>query len=133
MFDILHRYRQSGDATPDPVPAEPVRLHPGIAEAYRRLAEDLHLAIEGDAGEVLRQELRQLIERVDFIPLDGLGKFDLRVHGSLAVLLGLGGVQSAENPTAGDRGVSSDQILTAGRCEVSLGAGVGFEPTTFRL
>lgn len=59
-------------------PTETVRLHPGVAEAYRRLAENLHLAIEGDAGEDLRKELRQLIERVDFIPLEGLGKFDLR-------------------------------------------------------
>ena len=101
-------------------PTETVRLHPGVAEAYRRLAEDLHLAIEGDAGEDLRRELRRLIERVDFIPLDGLGKFDLRVHGSLAVLLGLSGSQKAENPTVLD-------------CGVSLGAGAGFEPATFRL
>lgn len=34
-------------------PKESVRLHPGVAEAYRRLAENLHLAIEGDAGEDL--------------------------------------------------------------------------------
>lgn len=112
-------------------PAETVRLHPGVAEAYRRLAENLHLAIEGDAGEDLRRELRRLIDRVDFIPLKGLGKFDLRVHGSLAVLLGLGAPRNAENPTAWDRGVS-DQGLTSG-CEVLLGAGAGFEPATFRL
>ena len=68
------------------------------------MAENLHLAIEGDAGEGLRQELRRLIDRVDFIPLEGLGKFDLRVHGSLAVLLGLGGARNAENPTAGTVG-----------------------------
>ncbi|QIF83092.1 hypothetical protein E4341_12465 [Brevundimonas sp. 'scallop'] len=104
----------------DVIAPAPERLHPEIAEAYRRLAENLHLAIEGDTGEDLRRELRRLIERVDFIPLEGLGKFDLRVHGDLAVLLGLGGAQNAQNPTVGD-------------CGVSLGAGVGFEPTTFRL
>lgn len=109
-----------------------VQLHPGVAEAYQRLAEDLQQALEGDAGEDLRTELRKLIERVDFIPLQGLGKFDLRVHGSLAVLLGLGGTQKAENPTARGRGVSMDQSLTSG-CEVSVGAGAGFEPATFRL
>ena len=109
-----------------------VQLHPGVADAYQRLAEDLQQALEGDAGEDLRTELRKLIERVDFIPLDGLGKFDLRVHGSLAVLLGLSGTQKAENPTARGRGVSVDQSLTSG-CEVSLGAGAGFEPATFRL
>ncbi|MCV0416332.1 MAG: recombinase family protein [Brevundimonas sp.] len=84
-------------------PTESVRLHPGVAEAYRRLAENLHLAIEGDTGEDLRQELRRLIDQVDFIPLDGLGKFDLRVYGSLAVLLGLGAPQNAENPRGGCR------------------------------
>ena len=72
-----------------------------------------------------------MIERVDFILLEGLGKFDPRVHGDLAVLPGLGGVQNAENPTAGNRGVSSDRHLTD--CEVLLGAGAGFEPATFRL
>ena len=101
-------------------PTETVQLHPGVAEAYRRLAENLHLAIEGDTGEDLRQELRRLIDRVDFIPLEGLGKFDLRVYGDLAVILGLGGSQKAENPTVMD-------------CGVSLGAGAGFEPATFRL
>lgn len=103
-----------------------VQLHPGVAEAYQRLAEDLQQALEGDAGEDLRAELRKLIERVDFMPLEGLGKFDLRVHGSLAVLLGLGDAQKAENPTAESRGVSVDPNLTSG-CEVSLGAGAGFD------
>ena len=109
-----------------------IQLHPGVAEAYRQLATDLQQALEGDAGEDLRAELRKLIERVDFIPLEGLGKFDLRVHGSLAVLLALGGTQKPENPTARGRGVSVDQGLTSG-CEVSVGAGAGFEPATFRL
>lgn len=109
-----------------------MQLHPGVAEAYQSLAEDLQLALEGDAGEDLRAELRKLIERVDFIPVDGLGKFDLRVHGSLAVLLGLSVPQKAENPTARSHGVSVDQSLTFG-CEVLVGAGAGFEPATFRL
>ncbi|VXB99751.1 hypothetical protein BREVUG8_70218 [Brevundimonas sp. G8] len=36
-------------------------------------------------GEDLRHELRKLIERVDIVPMNGLGKFDLQVRGSLAV------------------------------------------------
>ena len=62
------------------------------------MAENLHLAMEGESGEDLRQELCKLIERVDFLPMKGLGKSDLRVHGSLAVLLGLGGAQNAGKP-----------------------------------
>ena len=73
-----------------------------------------------------------MIDRVDFIPIEGLGKFQLEVHGSLAALLALGHARNAENPTAGSHGVSVDQSLTSG-CEVMLGAGAGFEPATFRL
>ena len=62
------------------------------------LAEDLQQALEGDAGEDLRAERRKLIERVDFIPLEGLAKFDPRAHGSLTVLLGLGDAPKAETP-----------------------------------
>ena len=47
-------------------------------------------------------------------------RFQLEVHGSLAALLSLGQAQKAENPTGG-------------ACGVSLGAGAGFEPATFRL
>ena len=128
----LEARRQELNALLSEAAPQTVQLHPGVAEAYQRLAEDLQQALEGDTGEDLRTELRKLIERVDFMPLEGLGKFDLRVHGSLAVLLGLGGTQKAENPTARSHGVSVDQSLTSG-CEVSLGAGAGFEPATFRL
>ncbi|PRB14570.1 MULTISPECIES: hypothetical protein [unclassified Brevundimonas] len=65
-----------------------IQLHPSAAGTYRWLAENLHQVIEGDDGEEVLAELRKLIERVDFIPAEGLGKFDLRVHGSLSVLLG---------------------------------------------
>jgi hypothetical protein len=46
----------------------------------------------------VRTELRKLIERVDFIPLQGLGKFQLEVHGSLAALLALGQARNAKKP-----------------------------------
>lgn len=38
------------------------QLHPGVAEAYQRVAENLQQALEGDAGEDLRAELRKLID-----------------------------------------------------------------------
>ncbi len=113
--------------SPDPVV---VQLHPGAAEGYRRLAENLHLAIERDDAEDLRTELRKLIDHVEFIPEDGMGKFGLKVHGRLAGLLQIESqVRNDKNPAAGGSGVS----VGSHDCEVSLGAGVGFEPTTFRL
>ena len=72
------------------------------------------------------------LHRRGTIPAEGLGKFQLEVHGSLAALLALGQARNAKNPTAGGHGVSVDQSLTSG-CEVMLGAGAGFEPATFRL
>ena len=105
-----------------------VTLHPSAASAYGQLAGRLHEALDGDDGEEVRTEIRRLIDHVDFYPLEGLGKFDLQVHGSLAVLLGLNEARTAKSP-AGSGGASG--VLT--RCEVDLGAGVGFEPTTFRL
>ena len=94
-----------------------IALHPGAAEAYRLLAECLHEVLEGDDAEEVRAEVRRLIDRVDFHPLDGLGKFDLRVHGKLAALLG----------------VSERAAALTSECEVIVGAGTGFEPVTFRL
>ena len=93
-----------------------VAVHPGAAEAYARLAARLHEVMEASEGEKVREELRALIERVDFQPLEALGKFDLQVHGKLAALLGV-----------------SERAAKSHDCGVSLGAGTGFEPVTFRL
>lgn len=57
-------------ATTPPVVMRP---HPTAVQGYRRLAETLRLAIDGDAGEGLRHELRKLIEAVEFVPVAGLG------------------------------------------------------------
>lgn len=77
----LEARRQELNALLSEAAPQTVHLHSGVAEAYQRLAEDLQHALEGDAGEHLRTELHNLIERVDFIPLQGLGKF--RPAGSL--------------------------------------------------
>ena len=91
----------------------PIQLHPQAAEAYRRLAADLHHVLERDGAEAVKAELRKLIERVDFTPLPAHGAFALRVHGRLADVL-----RVSEG---------------SGDCGGSLGAGTGFEPVTFRL
>ena len=113
-------------------------LHPGVAEAYRRMAEQLREALDDVDGEEARDVVRQLIERVVFIPVEGLGKFELEIHGNLARLLRIGsgqraGAQTAQSPEANGDGALGSFGLTSGRCEVLLGAGAGFEPATFRL
>ena len=89
---------------------------PGLAGVYAELSARLHAALDEVDGEDLRAELRKLIERVDFIPLEGLGKFDLEVQAKHKALLVA--ERAFEDPTRyGER----------------LGAGTGFEPVTFRL
>jgi site-specific DNA recombinase len=114
--------------------AEPavLSLHPGVVEAYRRMAEQLREAMDGADGEPAREAIRSLIEKVVFIPVEGLGKFDLEIQGNLARLLrisGAAGGQTAKSPAARGSGAFEDPH----RCEVLVGAGAGFEPATFRL
>jgi hypothetical protein len=96
----LQARRQELTALLSEAAPQTVQLHPGAAEAYCRLATDLHQAIEGDDGEDVRTELRKLID-----PVDGLGKFQLEVHGSLAALLALRGAQNAKTPAVLAAGV----------------------------
>ena len=89
-----------------------VRLHPKAADAYRALAESLHLALDGDDAQEVRDELRGLIESVVLVPLEGRGAYDLEVSGKIKALL---------------------QNNRAFNGAVLVGAGAGFEPATFRL
>lgn len=83
-----------------------LRLHPGAAEFYRGLVDQLaEVLADADAGEV-RLAMRRLIERVDFTPLDGHGRYDLVVHGKIAALLGI-----------------AERAAGTSHCEVKLGAG----------
>lgn len=63
-----------------------------------------------EAAAEARDLVRKLIETVVVTPLEERGKFALTLQGKIAALVN----QDGENTT-------------------KLGAGVGFEPTTFRL
>lgn len=84
-------------------------LHPGAAAAYQALAETIEDALEAEDGGEVREAFRALIERVDFTPQKGLGRFDLTVYGHLDDLLKIsagateahkGKAQTNENPRA---------------------------------
>jgi site-specific DNA recombinase len=100
-----------------------VRLHPGIAGKYRQLTEQLMTrlaehadattapdAVQDRARENAREALRALITGVLVIPEEGRGNYRIELEGDLGPLLQL------------EKGV-----------RLSLGAGAGFEPATFRL
>ena len=116
--------------------AEPavLSLHPGVAEANRRMAEQLHAAMDEADGAAARNAVRSLIDQVVFIPVEGLGKFELEIQGNLARLLRISGAGGAEAQTHKTPAASGSGGFDAPhRCEVFLGAGAGFEPATFRL
>ncbi|MEQ1714377.1 MAG: recombinase family protein, partial [Hyphomicrobium sp.] len=95
--------------------ASPVALHPHAADRYRSKVAQIHEALtKGDAAS--REAitiLRELIDHILVTPTERPAPVELRVVGNLAALL-------VEN-TPGT-GVA-----------VSMVAGAGFEPTTFRL
>ena len=61
-----------------------------------------------------------LIERVQLVPENG--EFKIELYGELAALLKLGTEPKNEHPQAKSEGV-----------QISMVAGAGFEPATFRL
>jgi site-specific DNA recombinase len=98
---------------------EPVLLHPGLADVYRRKVETLTEALneEGLRSEAA-ESLRSMIQTIRLIPEDGTLAIEL--VGGLAGILAL---TNEKNPRAGSSGVR----------QLMLVAGAGFEPAAFRL
>jgi site-specific DNA recombinase len=99
-------------------PEPPIRLHPNLAEVYRRWVENLREALSReDAHEEAVAILRGLIDQIRLEPVDG--ELGIYLVGNLAAILGL---CTKKHPGSLEAGV-----------QTTLVAGVGFEPTTFRL
>ena len=100
-----------------------MRLHPNLAQVYRRKVERLHEAL---ADPALRDEalglLRGLIERVVLHPAaeDGQGQ-EIELVGEVVRMVELG------------RDAKQAALDAEAACSVKLVAGAGFEPATFRL
>ena len=101
---------------PRPAP----RLHPGIADMYRQKVERLQNEVNRPEHRTQAAEvLRSLIDEVRLVPENG--RLEIELAGDLAGILAL---------SAG-----SNKPATPGRdgLQVTLVAGIGFEPMTFRL
>ena len=69
---------------------EPIQLHPGAAENYRKIATELraHLPLEGsEAREEMAGILRQIIEKIEVGPRNGKGPAPITVFGAFGDLL----------------------------------------------
>ena len=95
------------DALPD---APPVRLMPGAAKRFADMVARVVQAVQDmEHGEETRNALRTLVLEISLLANDAAENgMDIELKGSLAALMG-------------------------GEATVGVGAGVGFEPTTFRL
>ena len=110
-------------------PADVPDVHPGVSALYRQKVERLSEALNRpeDRAEAV-EALRALVERITLAPGPKRGEIDATLHGDLTLILGwvgrqaLGKAQKQNTPGAGASGVS-----------VSVVAGTGFEPVTFRL
>jgi site-specific DNA recombinase len=101
------------EATPPSMP----RLHPNLAELYRQKVTNLAEALNDEHTRLEAAEcIRELIDEIRLVPENG--KLRVELYGELAALLNL----ANEHPRSKGTGVP-----------ITLVAGVGFEPTTFRL
>ena len=102
-----------------------VLLHPRLPELYRRKVAELERVLEGPDRAEAMDLIRSMIDRVDITPrADGNG-VDAVLHGDLAAILAACGGASDKQKLPGPFQEPGSQL--------SVVAGTGFEPVTFRL
>ena len=127
MMDRMRELEARQDEIAERLSSAPVDLpdiHPNIAIVYRRKVERLAeaLADPRDRDEAA-DAIRGLIERIVLTPGEKRGQMDAALHGDLGTILEWAG--------NGRRKGATD--TPGSGMSVSVVAGAGFEPTTFRL
>jgi site-specific DNA recombinase len=106
---------------------EPVRLHPNLATLYRRKVAALQDLLERDATRAEAVEIiRSLLDRVVFRPTPEARGIEVELVGDIAGMVHLAQNSNENSPVSG---AVHDEFIRS----VKVVAGVGFEPTTFRL
>ena len=127
-------------AVADNPPAQ-VRLHPKMSQTYReRVAALIRGLAESEGMEEAREALRGLIEKVVLIPREEGSGLTIQLHGALASLLMLAtgaSTHQVARMASGAQNAKSSAVAEFQDYDIIdklvLVAGVGFEPTTFRL
>jgi site-specific DNA recombinase len=88
------------------------RLHPNIAEAYRRKVEELHAALKADDAGPARELISNLVEAIVLVPEDG--RLRIEVRGRLAAILRLSGHANEKAP-AGSPELLAEQTKVVAR------------------
>ncbi|MBW0158426.1 recombinase family protein [Sedimentimonas flavescens] len=116
--DMLERDLRSLD------PAPGLELHPNIGELYRRKVTELETLLGDEAARPQAMEIiRNMIDRIEVSAGRSRGDVQVLLVGALASILDF--AASGTNAKAALMGGGSGRVLMV--------AGVGFEPTTFRL
>jgi site-specific DNA recombinase len=98
-----------------------IAIHPNLPDLYRRKVADLQQMLEDEAARPLVVEnIRSLIDRIEVHPGQKRGRCEVIVVGALAQILAF----AQQKTTAASLGDGGTLFMVAG---------VGFEPTTFRL
>ncbi|NDR55684.1 recombinase family protein [Aliiruegeria sabulilitoris] len=96
----------------------PVRLHPGLSDVYRAKVAKLTESLNNpDLRTAASEHIRSLISEIRMVP-EG-DSLQIELVGELAGLMALSQKSKARGDATG--------------CSITMVAGVGFEPTTFRL
>jgi site-specific DNA recombinase len=118
-------------------PTPTVRLHPNAAEIYRAKVASLEESLNApnirlEASEALRSLISRIVLTPDANAPDGLAA---ELHGDLATILRLASERESgerRRRRAGAQNANSPEPSFSGS-QLSVVAGTGFEPVTFRL
>jgi site-specific DNA recombinase len=101
-MDALEVERKQLEATLKAQPTdEPIQLHPGTAEKYRRITAGLKVHLEQRNNPELMEEVRSLITRIDIGRRNDSGRVPVTVYGPLAEILL---VSTSRSPMVGNVG-----------------------------
>ena len=107
----------------------PSPIHPNVAALYRRRVADLEkLLADPELGSEAMDLIRSMITQIKVVPRERADGVHLELSGDLARILHLCNTSSMQNAQA----VAGSGRLSVSY-EVSVVAGRGFEPLTFRL
>ena len=101
-----------------------IEMHPNTGQLYqRKVSEISHLLSDQASREEAISLIRSLIERIDITPGEKRGQPQVQLVGGLAAILEFALAKQQKTAIPSDGGFGRGFMV----------AGVGFEPTTFRL
>ena len=135
MTDHLRRLEAEQDVLTErlaSVPADVPYVHPNVAEIYRRKVERLAEALRSpEERDEAAAAIRDIVERITLTPGPRRGQIDATLHGDLGTILDW--VADVREKVAENRAKKHQTDTSLSGVSVSVVAGAGFEPATFRL